>query len=258
MSFSSFPISVPAINYINVSEDIVEKYNYTYVSFASYPNFSANQNTGYNGFVTLSPNYSANNNNIIYGSFELSPSSPVASDKASNIVFGSLIFNGSTWQFEWWFTNTGGTVTGTLRFVIFFYAPLLIASNSPINYAPTGSPSTVNGIPQNSNFLSELFTGGTSYKNLVNFFPIISYAIKDLSESASSFNTGTVSIINYSSSYTVLTSFETQDGSAPSFNTRNLTQITIYNKTNNSFSYSFYTSAAVTIRIIFIIFYTGL
>jgi hypothetical protein len=52
----AYPLNVPVINYNNINADIVIKYKYTYVSFASYTNFTATQNTGAKGFVTLNPN----------------------------------------------------------------------------------------------------------------------------------------------------------------------------------------------------------
>ena len=256
----AYPTTIPPINYQTNTIDITLN-KYTYVSFASYENFTAAQNAVVSGFVTLSTNYSNNNTYFIYSSFELYPlTSSYFNSQANNVVLSSLVYNTTfaRWQFEWWFVNSMNNVIGnigTLRFVIFFYAPQLIGGTS-INYSTTLQPSTVNGTPHNSNFISNNFTGGTGYNDIVNFFPVISYVSINSSPTTTGYYTGTVSIVNYNTtSYVVLNTMETQNGLTPPFDTRKISAITIDNKKINSFHYSYYTTTSASLKIIFIIIY---
>ena len=257
MSSPAYP-TIPPINYQTNAIDITLN-KYTYVSFASYENFTALQNTIYSGFVTLSSNYSSNNTYFIYSSFELYPlTSSYFNSQANNVVLSSLVYNTTfaRWQFEWWFVNTAVNNIGTLRFVIFFYAPQFTSLSTPIAYATTLHPASVNGTPPSSNFISNNFTGGTVYNDIVNFFPVISYVSINSSPTTTGYYTGTVSIVNYNTtSYVVLNTMETQNGLTPPFDTRKISAITIDNKKINSFHYSYYTTTSASLKIIFIIIY---
>jgi hypothetical protein len=254
----AYPLNVPAVNYNNVTADIVAKYKYTYVAFATV-SIGAVRDTSISGYVTLSSNYSNNNTYFIYGSFEnLTQAEP----EPNNIVFSDLVFNASLsrWQFRWWFENTATNIlSGNLQFAIFFYTPSFIPRNrTPLGYATQLTPETVHGGSRASNFLSDLFGGGSGPDDFVNFFPIICYETRDINETAG-YKTGAIVIKNYASRFIVLTAIETIDGLAPgSFNTRDLSAITIYGKASTGFSFSYYLNKSASFKIIFIVMYVGL
>jgi len=254
-SGKAYPLDVPVINYKSLSEDIVTKYKYTYVVFASSLPFTAVQNTDYNGVVLLRHNYSGNNTYFIYSSFETD-----TDNQAHNIVVSDVredIYIPGTWQFKWSFKNSYANVTGTLQFVIFFYTPNLVAQDN-LQYGGSNNPLTSTGTPRPSNILSNLFSSlnlGTN--DLVNFCPIISYEAVDYNLSNSGYVTSSISVQNYSSTFIVLTSIETQNGVTPTFNTRDLSAITIYNKSIREFTYKFHVNGPAIFKIIFIIMYMG-
>lgn len=260
----AFPNNVPEIKYTTLSQDIVTNNKYTYVSYAVSVPFTAISNVDYTGYVTLNPNYNDANMYFIYGSFELS-SSTYQNHIPRNVVVTSIVKNTSNqWQFEWWFRMANSItlgIAGKLNFAIFFYAPLLSLTYVPTNNAPALSPTTLNGIPSDSNFLSNSFPVLTPpYNDLVNYFPIISYHVQYVNVGTTpNYYFGTVTIPDYNSSYIVLTSYELAVSiTAPTFNTSILSAITIYDKNYNSFKFAYHVNNSANFYIIFIIFYTDI
>lgn len=267
-TIAAYPYLVPTINYLSGSTYIVSNYKYTYVSYASYYFQPVTSGTVYSGAVQLSTNYSASISSyryFVHASFEannyLNSNSVIQNVEPSDIIICNKLATSGT-QFNWYFRNTGDTLTtgGTLRFVIFFYSPDLIGATYSLVSTPLAY--TSNGIPKNTNFLSNQFVGSTSKYDVANFFPLVSYASYTAGSSSTGINT-TINIVNYgTTNYTVLYEFFTGSASAPTFNTRNVS-MAIYTdqKTSSSFRFYFVNNTGVAIPapfvINFIIFYTG-
>jgi len=258
-SVASYSSLTQIVNYKTNSIDIINN-KYTYVSFASYSNFTAMSNTSYSGFITLNVNYSGDNSYWIFPSFEIysiGDVTNVPSSEPCNIVVTNLLYNTTLgkWQFKWWFENSGATVTGTLQFVIFYFTPQFTSTNYNNEFATSTVPNAINGLGHLSSYTSNSFLGNTSYTDFVNFFPIISYITLHQDIITTGTQYGTINIQDYSNRYIVLTSIESSE--EPTFNTRNLSGITIYNKKSNKFSYSYNISSSGNFTIIFIIFYNN-
>jgi hypothetical protein len=267
MTSIAYPYLVPEIKYATLSQDIVTKYKYTYVAYASYNFQPVTSGVTYSGAVSLTKNYSDSISNyryFIYSFFEtnnyLDSTSSIQKSEPSLIITGNKQSTSGT-EFNWWFRNIGVTLNtgGTLRFVIFFYTPELIGNIKSLVTQPLVS--TSNGISKNTEFLSNFFTGNTGKYDVANFFPLISYTSYTQGSSSTGINT-TINIVDYgTTNYTVL--YELSIDAAPTtIQTKNLS-MTIYTdkKLSSSFRFYFVNNTGIELPppfvINFIIFYNG-
>jgi len=273
MSTGSTGCSSPIIDPTNMLTNSLDirNNNYTYVSYSSYSLGTIVSNTQYNGYIYLNANFSddtTDNTKISYWIYSTVETGTAGSQMSgsNNLVVSDLWYNTniSKWQFHWWYVATTSIIPAetTLKFVILFRTtsifPILDttipASISTMTTMPTGLETGFSPKP----ILNNAYIG---YNDIVYYLPIVAIEFKTITlTSPAKYYFDTINIPDYTTSkYTVLSSLET---SVPSnLNTRDISQIIIYNKKTNSFDFYFYsstpTSGSVDLNVKFVIFYNS-